>query len=223
MIRDRLKNAARKAMLKVFNMEFDAQETAGPPQADPKMDAATQASYMPPIVQGSGDTPGPNHKTDIGRTWLAAQVASGAGPVLVDLRPPPEVVAGMLPGAYLLPGQQLKNNLHLMPAKSERVVIYDQIGGDDSDQLASWLREQGWEMARRLRGGYAEWVEYDEPIELPQPPAGAKHHLGVPVEDAKGRRGSVQKVTVEGGKAQYLVLLDSGELVGPLAESDLRS
>lgn len=221
MIRDRLKNAARKVMLKAFGMERDAEASAGPPM--PKAGETFTSEYIPPIVQGSGDTPGPNHKTNIGRTWLAAQVASGAGPTLVDIRPPAECVAGMLPGALLLPNEQLKQNLHRLPPKSERVVIYDQIGSDASDALAEWLRGQGWEMARRLVGGYAEWVEYDEPIAVPQAPPGARYHVGVPVEDTKGQRGTVQEVTVDGGKVRYLVLLDNGSLLGPVDESALRN
>ena len=30
------------------------------------------------------------------------------------------------------------------------------------------LREQGWDLARRLQGGYAEWIEHGEDIETPQ-------------------------------------------------------
>jgi len=221
MIRDRLKAAVRKAALRFFGMERDAEDSDGPPKAapgEPKVDP----NYIPPVVQGSGDTPGPNHRENIGRTWLAAQVASQAGPLLVDLRPPKEVVAGMLPGALLLPSEQIKDNLGLLPAKSERIVIYDQIGGEDSTVIAAWLRDQGWGMARKLVGGYAEWIEYDEPIEVPQAPAGARWHIGFPVEQKNGLRGHIQSVHVEAGKARYRVLLDNGSLSPYLSEDELR-
>jgi rhodanese-related sulfurtransferase len=223
MIRDRLKAAARKAFLKAFGMERDAEASDGPPPAKAGVDFETQRSYIPPVVQGSGDTPGPNHRENIGRTWLVAQVASGAGPLLVDIRPPKECVAGMLPGAILLPEQQIKDNLKQLPAKTDGIVIYDQIGSDQSGALAAWLREQGWDKARKLVGGYAEWIEHDEPVEVPQPPKGGRFHVGLPVEDSKGRRGHIQKASIEQGKPCYLVLLDNGQLLGPLLESELRA
>ena len=62
-------------------MEFDtedrdpaARRRGDPSQFDP--------SKIPPLVDGDGDTPGPNHKTEIGRTWVSAQLAGG-GPVCV--------------------------------------------------------------------------------------------------------------------------------------------
>lgn len=222
MIRDRLKNTARKVLLKAFNMEWDASPSAGPPPATEAFDAKIHGAYIPQVVSGSGDTPGPNHKTNIGRTWLAAQVVSSAAPMLIDLRPPQECVAGMLPGAILLPGDQIRNHLDLLPPKEQRVVIYDQIGSDHADAIASYLRDQGWEMARRLVGGYAEWIEHDEPIEVPQAPPGARLHIGLPAETSTGQRGHVQKVQVKDGVVNCWVLLDNGSLIGPVPEQSLR-
>ena len=74
MIRDRLKNRMRKMAIKAFGMDLDTEDRdpnaggrANPDDFDP--------SVIPKIVDGAGDTPGPNHKEDIGRTWVAAQLA----------------------------------------------------------------------------------------------------------------------------------------------------
>lgn len=221
MIRDRLKTAARKAALKFFNMEWDAQESAGPPPAWKDQDKQDIKSYIPPVVDGSGDTPGPNHRTRIGRTWLAAQVISGTGPLLVDLRPPKECAAGMLPGALLIPYEQLKTSVAKLPGKETAIVVYDQVGGEASDEAAEWLRQQGWAAARQLAGGYAEWIEYSEPTEVPQPPKGGRYHIGNPVEQKGGSRGYVQGVSLENGRPAYTILLDNGKVVGPLTEDQL--
>ena len=81
MIRDRLKNRMRKMAIKAFGMEFDTEDRdpnaggrANPDDFDP--------SVIPKIVDGAGDTPGPNHKEDIGRTWVAAQARGGCSAVL---------------------------------------------------------------------------------------------------------------------------------------------
>lgn len=222
MIRDRIKGIAKRVALKAFGMEWEAEELAanegnskraGPQEVD--------MSKIPRVVDGSGDTPGPKHRERIGRTWLASQVISGVPGMIIDLRHPKEVVAGMIPQAHLLPGEQVKARLDLLPAKDVRITLYDQTGSDAAETLAAWLREQGWGWARTLQGGYAEWIEHDEPVTLPQPPEGGKYHLGNPVEFRDGARGVVQGAWLDGKKSKYTVLLDGGVIRGPVAEAEL--
>ena len=139
MIRDRLKNRMRKMAIKAFGMEFDTEDRdpnaggrANPDDFDP--------SVIPKIVDGAGDTPGPNHKEDIGRTWVAAQLAGGVAPFFVDIRTPMEMAAGVLPGAHRFPEQSIKDHLATLPAKDVRVTVYDQTGEQGSIELAAWLR-----------------------------------------------------------------------------------
>jgi rhodanese-related sulfurtransferase len=220
LIRDRLKSAVKKVAIKAFGMEWQAEDIpenealkkrAAPASIDP--------SVIPRVVDGSGDTPGPKHLEKIGRTWLASQVISNVSPFIIDVRHPKECVAGLLPGAVLLPGEQVKSRLDLLPGKDVRVTVYDQTGGELSDQLATWLRGQGWGLARMLQGGFAEWIEHSEPIATPQAPEGGKHHLGSPVEVKKVGRGYVQGV--EGGKPVYTVLLDDGTVRSGVKEKEL--
>ncbi len=220
MIRDRLKAAVKKVAIKAFGMEWEAEDIpenealkkrAAPAEIDP--------SVIPRVVDGSGDTPGPKHREKIGRTWLASQVVSNVSPFVVDIRHPKECAGGTIPGAVVLPGDQIKSRLDLFPAKDVRVTVYDQTGSDASDALATWLREQGWELARFLQGGYAEWLEHGEPVANPQPPEGGRFHVGNPVEFKKGGRGYVQ--IVEGGKPVYTVLLDDGSVKQGVKEKEL--
>ncbi len=221
MFRDRLKAAVKKVALRAFKMEWDAENTSvGPPIT--KVGKAEDAAYIPPVVDGAGDTPGPNHRENIGRTWLVAQVVSGAGPLLIDIRPPAECINGMLPGAMLFPGSQVKSNLDRLPPRTERVVIYDQIGGDESAELAAWLRTEGWSGARKLVGGYAEWIEHDEPVEVPQAPAGGKLHIGMPVERKRGGRGVVQTAASVEGRPVYTLLMEDGTVERNVGEDTLR-
>lgn len=222
MIRDRLKGAVRKVALKVLGMEWDAEELA-PNASNSKVDKIEpfDPSVIPRVVDGSGDTPGPKHDTEIGRTWLASQVASGVSPFIIDVRPPKECVNGMLPGAMLLPGEQVKGRLDALPKKDIRVTVYDQLGRDESATIAKYLREQGWVLARQLRGGYAEWLEHDEPMMRPEAPEGGAHHIGEPVERRVGGRGVVQAAWSDGGRARYTILLDDGTVSAPLGEDDL--
>jgi len=166
MFRDRIKNRVRNFAIKAFGMEFDTE--ARDPNAGGRADPNDfDPTVIPKIVDGAGDTPGPNHKEDIGRTWVAAQLAGGVAPVFIDIRSPMEVAAGVLPGAIRFPSNTLKDNLAVLPPKNERVTIYDQTGAQGSIELAAWLRDNGWDLARRLQGGYAEWIEHGEDTQPP--------------------------------------------------------
>ena len=165
MIRKKIKSFIRKTAVKVLDMEFDVQDRPNP---GGRGTGDFDPSVIPTIVDGDGDTPGPNHKRDIGRTWLAAQIAAGVSPFLIDTRPPNETVAGILPAAHIMSGTSVLKMLDQLPEdKSLRVTLYDQTGEQEAEALAEQLRQAGWTMARRLKGGFAEWLEYDEPIDTP--------------------------------------------------------
>jgi rhodanese-related sulfurtransferase len=217
MLRDRLKEVARKAALRAFGMEREAAPRAERPAGSASFDPGV----IPKIVDGSGDTPGPNHKEDLGRTWLAAQIASGVAPVLVDLRHPKECAGGMLPGAINLPGRQIEQALDRLVDRERGIVVYDQLGRDEAIEVAAWLRGRGYTGARRLVGGYAEWIEHDEPVAAPQPPPGGRWHIGTEVERRSGGRGFVQEATIVGGVPRYTLLLEDGSVVPLVAEDDL--
>lgn len=219
MIRDRLKKAARKVALKAFGMERDAEDRA-PTTSDVRPgDTQDIEKYIPKIVDGDGDTPGPNDKRLIGRTWLAAQVLSAVPGVLLDVRPPDEFAQGHLPGAQLTPGWQIKQRLDRVPDKSIRITVYDAADDGLAREIAQWLRDEGWGMARALQGGWAEWLEHGEIARTPEPLAEGRA-IGDAVDLIDGRRGVLQGGSSDG----FEVLLDaeSGDLQIGVAEADLK-
>ncbi|MGB0639340.1 MAG: rhodanese-like domain-containing protein [Myxococcota bacterium] len=196
MFRNRVKNKLRKVAIKAFGMEFDTE--ARDPNAGGKVDPSTyDPSVIPKLVDGDGDTPGPNHKEDIGRTWVAAQLAGGVAPLFVDIRSPQEMAAGVLPGALRFPAETILDHVDKLPAKTERVTIYDQTGAQGSIDVAAQLREQGWGWARRLRGGYAEWIEHGEPTETPSTSGASEEAVG-DTTAIEGKEGSIVDVTADG-------------------------
>jgi rhodanese-related sulfurtransferase len=223
MIRDRLKSVARRAAIKLLNMEFDtedrdpaARRRGDPSQFDP--------SKIPPLVDGDGDTPGPNHKTEIGRTWVSAQLAGGVAPFFLDIRPPLETVAGILPGAIVLPNELVLDRLDLLPSdRDERITIYDQTGALDSESVAMKLREAGFSMARSLRGGYAEWIEHAETVQTPEPPSGATLKIGDPFRMTDGREGWVMRTLTDDGQPTVEVWFADGTWAGPVSEDAVQA
>jgi rhodanese-related sulfurtransferase len=223
MIRDRLKKVARRAAIKLLNMEFDTEDRD--PNARRRGDPANfDPSKIPPLVDGDGDTPGPNHKSDIGRTWVSAQLAGGVAPFLLDIRPPQEAVAGTLPGAVVLPGKLALERLDLLPADRDlRVTVYDQTGELDSQEIAEALRHEGYTMARRLQGGYAEWIEQAESIDTPEALDGVDLRLGDPVRLADGREGWVLRSWADAGTVHYEAWYADGSWSGPHTEAELNA
>jgi rhodanese-related sulfurtransferase len=221
MIRSFLKDKARQAAIRILNMEYDtvdrdpsARKRGDPTKFDP--------SKIPKLVDGDGDTPGPNHKEDIGRTFASAQITGGKGFSVLDIRTPLEVVGGLLPGAVLMPRDGIKTHLDRLPEdRTFRVLVYDQTGEHGSVEIAAWLRENGWPWARRLKGGYAEWIEHGEVIVPPHSPEGASKGIGDPVRLADGQKGWVLEIDDTGDALTYRVWLESGEFLGPFSEDEL--
>ena len=216
MIRDKFKGILRKVAIKVLDMEFDTQDR---PKQEPNKSTFDE-SKIPTVVDGSGDTPGPNHKENIGRTWVSAQLAGGVAPFLVDIRPPNEVVAGIIPSATIMSGTYIQSNTDQLPAKDQRVTIYDQTGDLGSGEIAQWLRDQGWALARRLQGGYAEWLEFDEPIAIPDSHPNAQKKIGEPVSIDQ-KHGFIHRVLTSQGKICYEVWVEDQGVIGIYPEEDV--
>jgi rhodanese-related sulfurtransferase len=206
MIRDRLLRAARAVGRRLLNPEERA--SARERSAWSSRGGDLDEGVLPPIQDGDGDTPGPNHKTDIGRTWAAAQLVSGAGIVAVDVRSPSEFVAGHLPGAVLIPAEAIREHLSSIPGNSADtfVAVYDATGEQQSRDVAEYLRSAGWPRARRLVGGFAEWVEEGEEV-VPSPPSAASRQIGDTVRVSGGVTGTIWRLPT-GSRPTYGLVHD---------------
>jgi rhodanese-related sulfurtransferase len=220
-IRDLIKRTAKRAALRVFGMEWEASESEVP-QHRPGAPTPYDPTVIPRVVEGSGDTPGPNHRTNIGRTWVSAQVVSGTPPFVLDLRPPRECAAGVIPGAHVLPLDQVRQRVDVLPDKAMRIIVYDQLGSDHADAVATWLREQGWVSARRLVGGFAEWIEHAEPVRVLEAPSPHAHAVGAMVQLLDtGDRGWVQDASLDEDGPRYTVWFEDGNWRKDVREGDL--
>lgn len=90
---------------------------------------------------------------------LAAALDTGA-PV-VDVRRPDEFVQAHVPGAKLIPLDELGTRLHEIP-KGERVFLICAVGGR-SLKAATALQSAGWD-AVSVAGGTDQWVDEGRPF-----------------------------------------------------------
>jgi adenylyltransferase/sulfurtransferase len=98
---------------------------------------------------------------DINVKDLAARIASGDAPTLIDVREPNEWNAGHLEHALHIPMQQIPARLAEVPREGE-VVVYCRMGGR-SARVQQFLQEQGYTNVRNLTGGMTAWQREVDP------------------------------------------------------------
>ena len=105
-----------------------------------------------------------------GRTWedvvpTAAQELFAAGDLrTIDVRTPQETKQGILPGAKLIPIDQLEERLREIPKDGKPTLIYC-AGGGRSAAACEFLSTQGYSGLMNLQGGFSSWAG---PVERPE-------------------------------------------------------
>lgn len=100
---------------------------------------------------------------DTNPTALAARLATGDTPVLLDVREPWEHAIAALPGSVLIPLGTLQQRTSALDAHAE-YVVYCHHGGR-SAMAAQWLRSQGFARVANLEGGIDAWsLEVDASV-----------------------------------------------------------
>ena len=99
---------------------------------------------------------------------LAGLLAQPNAPLLLDVRTPEEFAQGHIPGALLVPVQELESHLaELAPFKERGVVTYCERGGRAS-RASEILRAAGFTNVRVLEGSMSRWREEGREIAKPQ-------------------------------------------------------
>jgi rhodanese-related sulfurtransferase len=91
--------------------------------------------------------------------WLEDKTR--ATPLVIDVREPWEFETCHIPGAQLIPMQQIPARLSEIPAAADVVVVCHH--GGRSMQVASYLAGAGRSRVYNLSGGVAAWAEQVDP------------------------------------------------------------
>jgi len=88
---------------------------------------------------------------------------------IVDTKTLDEYKSGHIPGALILPVQDLKSSKDTSVVLSnlntnEEVYIYCSAGGPRSQRAASILRDMGFKKAYFIEGGIAQWIVSGNPV-----------------------------------------------------------
>lgn len=98
-----------------------------------------------------------------GRTWREVSTPEGvalvtAGRVhLVDVRTRGEMAGGIIPGALLIPVDELEARHREIPRDEKEVLVYCASGGR-SAAACEFLSQSGFETLANLAGGFSSWT-----------------------------------------------------------------
>jgi rhodanese-related sulfurtransferase len=105
-----------------------------------------------------------------GRLWRDVDTAEGKALVasgtinLLDVRTPQETAGGIIPGAQLIPVDQLEERLRELPKNGRPTLVYC-AGGGRSAAACEFLSSQGIAGLHNLAGGINSW---NGPVERPE-------------------------------------------------------
>ena len=85
-------------------------------------------------------------------------MAMGGKITIVDVRRPDETVQGTIPGAILMPLDNLPNTFSALPKKG-KLIVYCR-SGHRSAQAVQFLLDHGYKNAISMNGGYIAWTQH---------------------------------------------------------------
>jgi rhodanese-related sulfurtransferase len=101
----------------------------------------------------------PRDSTPVQPAELATLLANENAPLLLDVRTPEEFAAGHVPGATLVPVQELEARAAELAEYEQRgVITYCEVGGR-AGKAAEILRAAGFANVRALDGSMKRWRE----------------------------------------------------------------
>lgn len=103
-------------------------------------------------------------RPDVAPAAVAELLARDDAPLLLDVRTPEEFAQGHVPGAVLVPHDQLASRLDEIP-RDRWVLVYCR-SGKRADAAEAVLAGAGYEV-RQIEGSWLRWQEENRPVETP--------------------------------------------------------
>src|SRR5262249_35931815 len=128
-------------------------------QEETKEEVESLRRMLAQVVGGATLTP---EMVREGRMWRDAspdegkQMVTAGGVRVVDVRTPQETAQGIIPGAMLLPVQELESRWKEIPKDGKPTLVYC-AGGGRSAAACEFLSKQGYENLHNLAGGFTSW------------------------------------------------------------------
>lgn len=96
---------------------------------------------------------------------LANQIEAGNAPLIIDVRTEEEYLAGHVPGARLIPHDQIGEYMDTLAShKGEPIVVYCR-SGNRTQQAIKKLEKAGFDQVIALEGSFQAWKEAGNKVE----------------------------------------------------------
>ena len=125
--------------------------------------AAELKKHREMIAQLAGDEPLSPEMVRGGQLWRdvlpteAAELFEAGSLRIIDVRSPQETASGILPGAILIPIDQLEERVAEVPSDGKATLIYCSMGGR-SAAACELLSQSGYSGLLNLQGGIGSWT-----------------------------------------------------------------
>ncbi len=149
-------SAARAA---AADAEREARRRAENAGAESKREIDTLRQMLAVVASGGKLT---REQVLEGRLWNDVSPEEGRRLVeanavrVLDVRTPSETAGGIIPGALLIPVDQLEARLREVPKDGKRLLVYC-AGGSRSAAACEFLSQQGFNDPANLEGGFGAW------------------------------------------------------------------
>jgi rhodanese-related sulfurtransferase len=98
-------------------------------------------------------------------TEEAAALLKNSSTFLLDVRTPAEFAGGRLPGATLIPVQELSSRGSELPADKDRPILIYCRSGNRSVTAAKQLAKEGYTNLHNMKGGMIAWRAEARPVD----------------------------------------------------------
>ena len=130
--------SSTRSTLAAIALTFSAMLVGATPVA-----AQTQAPQQVPLIEPA---------------QVRGLIALGGKITIVDVRRPDETAQGTIPGAILMPLDNLPNTYSSLPKKG-KLIVYCR-SGHRSAQAVQFLLDHGYKNAVSMNGGYLAWTQH---------------------------------------------------------------
>lgn len=150
---------ARAAATSPEDTTREVRRVTGNLEAELRVELDLTRRMLAEVVRGAGLTA---DAILAGQLWRdidvdeALRMLAEPGAVVVDVRTPAETRAGFLPGAKLIPMDELDERRDEVP-RAGRVLVYCAMGGRSAAACEALSRE-GWSGLMNLNGGIGAWT-----------------------------------------------------------------
>ena len=145
---------------RIEDLESEVRRRSERVSEDVERELGIMKKLLARVAEGKSVSP---RMIDEGRLWEDVEAADAAklldsGDVhVLDVRSPQETAGGVIPGAQLIPIDEIEQRFNEVPKDGRKKLVYC-AGGGRSAAACEFLSQQGFDELHNLAGGISSWT-----------------------------------------------------------------